>query len=94
MLCYKCLNDTAPGYLMDLLEVYCPGRALGSSTDTLMLKKHMPSYKSYGKRSFSFTGPHVWNQLALSIIRSGSAQSIAIFKKKLKHHLFTQVYDI
>ena len=65
MLCYKYINDIAPGYLRDLFEAYCLERALRSSNDTLMLMKPMPFYKSYGDRSLSFTGPHVWNQLSL-----------------------------
>ena len=90
LLCYKCLNDAAPEYLKDFLDIYTPSRPLRSSSDHLILKKTLTNYKSYGERSFLFSGPNVWNSLPFSI---RNAPNVNIFKKRLKHHLFALSYS-
>ena len=87
--CFKCLNDTAPLYLKQFLELYNPTRALRSSTDKLIFRTPKQNYKTYGERSFLFFGPQVWNVLPYKI---RSAPNIHIFKKQLKHYLFTNAY--
>ena len=44
--CFKCLNDTAPLYLKQFLELYNPTRALRSSTDKLIFRIQKQNYKT------------------------------------------------
>ena len=45
--------------------------------------------KTYGDRSFSACAPKLWNQFPDNI---QAAESVAIFKRQLKTHLFKDVY--
>merc|ERR1712243_219370 len=38
IICYKCLNNTAPDYLTNLLNIYKPSRTLRSASDPLTLQ--------------------------------------------------------
>ena len=77
-------NGVAPMYLSELLVPYIPGRDLRSADKLLFCQ---PSYqtKTYGFRAFSISAPCMWNKLPMDIKCSSS---IAIFKQKLKTHLF------
>ena len=89
-LCLKVLESTAPSYLSDLLHVYTPPppplpqQLPSSSDDRLFCVPHFRT-KSYGQRSFAYQGANTWNQLPLPVRHS---QSLALFKTKLKPHLF------
>ena len=85
--CYKSINNLAPAYLCDTIARYEPARKLRSSNDNTILV--IPNYKyvRFGKRSFSYYGPSVWNKLPKHIRES---DSISVFKQRLKHHLFLQ----
>ena len=89
MLCYKCLNDEAPQYLQDLLTIYVPSRTLRSSSDRTKLVVPKYRYKTIGERSFTVSGPKVWNSIPKNIRES---PTIETFKSKLKHFLFTETY--
>ena len=91
VMCYKCLNDRAPNYLSQLLELHVPAlRHLRSGGDTLKLVKPSTKYKSYGNHSFSYFGPHIWNDLPYTI---RNATSLHVFKQNLKTHLFLKAYS-
>ena len=78
-LVYLALQNQKPTYLSKLLT---PTRR----------RLFVPGIKSsYGKRSFSYTGPSLYNSLPLEIKNATNVQS---FKKKLKTHLFTSAYDL
>ena len=47
------------------------------------------STKFYGDRSFRFAAAHLWNSLPNSICQ---AQSLSIFKSRIKTYLFTQYF--
>jgi hypothetical protein len=85
LLCFKCLNSSAPEYLASSVQLYTPSRSLRSSSDTLMLR--LPRFKlsSVGSRAFSVSGPTSWNKLPLSIRH---ASTLSAFKTSLKTHLF------
>ena len=90
MTVFKCINNLAPIYLTDFIELYTPARNLRSSLDQTYLQKPLKkNYKFYGYRSLSYVGPNVWNQLPLSIREISSLPS---FKARLKHHLFLKSY--
>ena len=88
VLTFKCLNELAPQYLQDLIEIYNPPRALRSKSLKL-LKTKTTKYKTLGDRSFSFSAPKVWNDLPV-ILRMET--SLEIFKKNLKTHYFKKAY--
>lgn len=84
---FKCVNNIAPIYLIDLLKLYQPERELRSA-NTLILDYEAPSVK-YGERAFSIYGPTHWNKLPLEIRMSESVDS---FKTKLKTFLFKEAF--
>ena len=90
LICYKCINDSAPVYLSSLLEFYTPNRNLRSSSDKYKLKTiSRVNYKSFGEKSFAWSGPKIWNSLPLSL---RSVDTIDTFKRRLKHYLFLSTY--
>ena len=83
------LNGIAPNYLKDLLEPHVPRRTLRSMSKLRLVE---PSYKlsTYGFRAvFSVCAPRLWNGIPLEIRQSNS---VSVFKKKLKTHLFKQAF--
>lgn len=72
----NCLYHTSQGEILDPLTSYFFCQ---------------PSYqtKTYGYRTFSISAPRMWNKLPMDIKCSSS---IAIFKQKLKAHLFKLAY--
>ena len=90
LFCFKCLNNMAPEYLTGMLRVYTPSRSLRSANDRTILVKPHKNYVAYGKRSYSYVAPTMWNRLPRYIRES---DSIETFKRQLKHHLFTTTYS-
>ena len=90
LFCFKCLNNMAPEYLTGMLRVYTPSRSLRSANDRTILVKPHKNYVAYGKRSFSYVAPTMWNRLPRYTRES---DSIETFKRQLKHHLFTTTYS-
>ena len=84
LLCYKCLNNLAPLYLCELIAAYKPVRTLRSIESNLVVVPRANTAR-YGNRAFSLAAPMLWNALPAEI---RAAKSIAIFKSKLKTHLF------
>ncbi len=85
LLCYRCLNGSAPQYLTSLLSAHKPPRNLRSSRD--VLKLNVPcSKRLWGDRAFSVAAPQPWNHLPYEI---RAAPSVNIFKSLLKTHLFS-----
>ena len=90
LLVYKALNGLAPSYIQDLLQKYTTSRCL-RSTGKQQLAIPRSSTKSYGDRAFSIAGPNLWNNLPLEL---RCAESVNIFKSKLKTYLFTLSYNV
>ena len=86
MICFKCLNGSAPMYLSELLEVYIPGRSLRNRNITLKTKR---SSSKSGDQCFSVYGPQLWNSLPEKLRTISCLNS---FRKSLKTYLFTQYY--
>ena len=86
VLCFKCINKTAPSYLSDLLEQYVPSRLLRSGSQN-PLKIPPRAHKKCTKRAFNLkhSAPYIWNSLPSDI---REAKSESQFKKDLKTHLF------
>ena len=62
LLCFKSLNNNAPAYIKDLIVPYTPARMLRLSSSNLLSKPRVSS-KKYVERSFTFSGPQIWNSL-------------------------------
>ena len=88
LLTYKTLNNLAPTYLQDLLDDYSSVRTLRSSSKLLLKKPRTKT--NTGIRSFQYSAPEIWNSLPLSARQS---ESVVIFRKRLKTHLFSLAYD-
>jgi hypothetical protein len=84
LLVYKCLHGSGPQYLCELLKNRPNNRILRSSNERLLLVPRMRT-ESFGKRSFYYAAPSVWNELPMDV---RSSQSVEIFKKRLKTYLF------
>ena len=75
-LIFKCMHNTAPSYLTETLPEVIENRFV-----------RIPRTKtSYGDHAFSRFGPIYWNALPTAL---RDRPSIANFKSKLKHYLFS-----
>ncbi len=86
MFAYKTTTGAAPIYLNLLVQTYAPSRSLRSASERRLVVPSQRGTKSLS-RTFSWTVPSWWNDLPISI---RTAESLAIFKKYLKTHLFRQ----
>ena len=69
-------------------ECVCVCALRSALRDTLAI----PQTKTkFGERSFAVTGPTIWNSLPDSV---KAAETVGIFKSKLKTHLFGLSYDL
>ena len=83
MFAYKPTTGSAPLYLNSLLQTYVPSRSLHSVSECRLIVPSQRSTKSL-LRTFKLNVPSWWNDLPNSI---RAAESIAIFKNRLKTHL-------
>ena len=88
VLTYKSLNEMAPQYLTELIELYRPSRHLRSSSSHLLVVNRTNT-KSFGNKSFIHTAAEVWNALQIDIKLS---KSLDIFKSRLKTTLFEEYF--
>ncbi|KAI4897529.1 hypothetical protein NFI96_003922 [Prochilodus magdalenae] len=87
MLAYKAKNGPAPHYLMAMVKSRAVPRALRASSTARL---EPPSLRTHGRqasRLFSVLAPRWWNELPLGI---RTAESLAVFKRRLKTHLFVK----
>ncbi|MGL5100989.1 MAG: hypothetical protein ACRC6N_00075, partial [Plesiomonas sp.] len=86
LLAYKTTTGLAPPYLHSLMQTYVPARSLRSANERRLVVPSQKGQKSLS-RTFSGSVPPMWNDLPAA---TRSADSVAIFKKRLKTHLFRQ----
>ncbi|KAJ8384479.1 hypothetical protein AAFF_G00205000 [Aldrovandia affinis] len=91
VLAFQVARGTAPPYLQSLITPYTSPRPLRSASSG---KLTVPSLRAPGSRSsrsrlFSVLIPRWWNDLPQSV---RTAESLAIFRKRLKTHLFRLHY--
>ena len=84
---FKCLNGTAPSYLINLISRYEPPRSLRSSSQNLLVSG-VPGSK-FEERAFCFYAPIVWNNLSF---QTRTCETYETFKKHLKTELFKKSY--
>ena len=85
---YKAMNGTAPKYLQELVTPYQPLRTLRSETESLVC---VPKTRTatYGNRCFGKVAASLWNGFPSTIRK---ADTLAIFKKRVKTHLFKTAF--
>ena len=85
---YKALNGTAPKYIQELVTPYQPLRSFRSETESFVC---VPKTRTatYGKRCFGNAAAILWNGLPTAIRK---ADTLAIFKKRVKTHLFQTAF--
>ncbi len=84
MLGYRTATGLAPAYFHSLITIYIPSRSLRSASERRLVVPSQRGTKSLS-RMFSFTVPGWWNELPTPI---RNAESLTIFKRHLKTHLF------
>ncbi len=84
MFAYRTTSGSATLYLNSLLQTYMPSRSLHSASERRITVPSQRGTKSLSQ-TFSLTVPIWWNDLPNSI---RAAESLPIFKKRLKTHLF------
>ena len=82
-LVYNVINDKAPKYMSNLINVACKQHGINT-------RSSVPYVKSFGQTSFYYTGIHAWNELPFSI---QSVQNMRQFKCLLKQFLFGCLND-
>ncbi len=83
-LTYRCVYGLAPSYLTELVTPYVPSRELRSA-DSCTLAFPKTKQDRYGRRSFSYAAPKVWNSLPFYLRTSPTFNK---FCSDLKTHLF------
>ena len=88
VLTFKCLSGTAPTYLSSAIQKVAdiPSRQRLRSSSGLRLIVPRSRLMSVGDRAFPVAAARIWNSLPLDVI---SADSLAVFRKRLKTHLFS-----
>ena len=85
MYIYKCLNGTAPQYLVDFITYKRKGTCFTrSSIDTTLLTSQY-ARTSIGDKSFCISGRSLWNSLPKNF---REAHTVSGFKKGLKSYLY------
>ena len=78
------LRQSSPRNLLDMVPT--PKFCRPSATVNYLLFLDVPRFSTeFGKRSFSYLAPTVWNGLAFNI---GLSPTFDTFKRRLKTHLF------
>ena len=86
---FKIRYDHAPVYMNELTREYQPTRSLRSDT-AMLLNIPKVRTKNYGERRFDKCAATLWNSLPVEIRR---IDSLTVFKKTLKTHLFKSAYQ-
>ena len=89
VLLYKCLHGSTPAYLTDELcqvaDVKASQRLRSSSSSSLIVSRtRLPTVSD---RAFPVAAARVWNSLPDLVT---SAPSVAVFRSRLKTHLFNK----
>ena len=90
LLTYYCSRGIAPVELMSLLAPHIMKQDSGSSSIVLFDERFFYPELSYGRRSFEYCAPRLWNSLPLEI---RNADTVLKFKRLLKTHFFSSFND-
>ena len=88
---YKGTNNTAPKYIMDLIEINKLRRDnFWSNNAGIRLNVPPVKYKTFGARSFSYVATTLLNALPKNIRES---KTLDKFKQALKSHLYKKAFN-
>ena len=90
-LMFRCVNNTAPSYLIDLISTGCRHNLSLHSQAQGLLPTARDRTTQVHKQSFSLGGPQIWNSLP---DRIRSIETIDKFKTSLKMYLFQKCYSL
>ena len=86
---FTALNELAPIYLEELINIYQPTRSLRSENEMRLIQPHVRT-KQYGERHFDKATANLWNSLPIHLRHE---RSIELFKKNLKTYLFKLAFS-
>jgi hypothetical protein len=91
LITFKILKELVPKYLKDLVSALLPSsyNLRRNNKGILLATPTFKSKKTLGDRAFVVAAPKLWNDLPRDI---RDAESIDMFKKKLKTFLFTKAF--
>ncbi|GAA6087544.1 uncharacterized protein LOC114772546 [Tachysurus ichikawai] len=90
MLAYKAKHGPAPSYLKALITPRTAPRTLRSTSTARLVPPSLRVRGKYTTRLFSVLAPRWWNELPLEV---RTAESLAIFKRRLKTYLFRKHFN-
>ena len=92
LLVFKCLNNIAPEYLSELIQLRVP-KPQGLRLDSDQYLLNVPVLPQFRKteRAFSHCAPKIWNELPLYLLRSTC--ELNNFKTLLKSHYFGIAFE-
>ena len=90
VLTYKYLHQQAPEYLSSMLQVQTDRRPLRYSSAPLLFEPRT-HHRTFADSAFTCYAPRQWNRLPTHI---RNANSLFIFKRLLKCHLFNVAYGL
>ncbi|GAA6096744.1 uncharacterized protein LOC125140204, partial, partial [Tachysurus ichikawai] len=90
MLAYKDKHGPAPSYLKALITPRTAPRTLRSTSTARLVPPSLRVRGKYTTRLFSVLAPRWWNELPLEV---RTAESLAIFKRRLKTYLFRKHFN-
>ena len=70
LITFKIMNNVAPRYLSDLIQLYEPARCLRSSSDKWRLCATHYNFKTYGYRAYDVAAPRLWNETVIVLNQS------------------------
>ena len=85
---FKALNNIAPSYIINLINIKQNSRALRSSAEMILIVPKT-RLKTVGDRSFAFAAAKMWNSLPNNIKMSTTVDN---FKSQVKTFLFKKYY--
>ena len=90
VLTHKCINNSAPRYLQDLISVKAQIRAnMRSSSMGVLLNIPTAKQTTFAARSFRYVAPRLWNSLPTNMRCTNNLDK---FKALLKTNLFQKVF--
>ena len=95
MLVYKCRRNEAPAYLVEMLHPVVPSSRYNLRSESEKIYDFViPRTRSVrsGPRSFSVSGPTLWNSLPFTVKETASLNT-GTFKKVLKTILFSRILN-
>ena len=91
LLVFKCINNVAPNYLKDLINLREIRRRSSRLDDDFFILK-VPARPNFSRceGAFSYVGPKLWNELPIQL---RSLNSVNVFKKSLKSYLYNLAFE-